>query len=637
MSAIARQTPWRGMLASSAGDLGRCLGLLAGETSGFALECTIHPSLPQVYVKDDGNVLSSIDDFFTTPSGAPKLVFGEDGLLGWQPHNLITNSEAPESWGTVTNLAATGGQAADSTGAMTLAKLDEGTATGTHNRRTSVIAMTAGQPFTVAAEVRSGNSNVMGLDVSNMSGSGWAIFDLVNKVVTATGALVSSATITDLGGGLCKVKMVLAPSASASGVPGFFATNSPSNGPAVSYTGTNRYFFGGRFHVYLGSVEIPYRKTTSAAFYGAAIEKDPITGKRYWLIEPTAATNLFTNSRLLQTGWSATGGTGSSAATQASPSGLVEGYKLIESTGSTVKTIRQIVAFTSGVTYRFSGYFKVSSTDRHPIIALPTGGAFTGSSGGLRTHFNPQTLTFTGGANCTNHIIKPIGNGWYYCAVSCVASASTNGDIHFGMAKADGTVVYAGDGTTNVHMWGLMCVAGPADADWSYIPTFAATVTRAADDPNFLLTKVPWSATEGTLYIDFETSGDPTAGAPVYFWGITDETVNNVIGVRLNGSSYQLVLLGGTTLTHTVGADHLGRSQLTVSWKDNDNAGSLDGAAASTTASGTVTPNPLTTMHIGRLRTVSGAAPAVPIKLYRVVYVPRRVANADLPNWRYAA
>lgn len=109
-----------------------------------------------------------------------------------------------------------------------------------------------------------------------------------------------------------------------------------------------------------------------------------------------------------------------------------------------------------------------------------------------------------------NAMIKPAGNGWYRCSLSCSSNTITNPYWGFNPAVDSNGGTNATAYTSYGIAWGAQFEAGPSTAPatfpTSYIPTGASAVTRAGDyagiyEPNFS----PWfNKGEGTFYLHAE-------------------------------------------------------------------------------------------------------------------------------------
>lgn len=142
---------------------------------------------------------------------------------------------------------------------------------------------------------------------------------------------------------------------------------------------------------------------------------------------------------------------------------------------------------------------------------------------------------------------------------------------------------------------------------------------------------IPFSATFGTVYFDFKCMADTGA-----YFQIDGGSANERI-VAENNASLQLDARmtdnstdqwGVSGITNSIVVVDSSRHQGTLAWKLDDSAITTDNSAIS--ADTVCTLPTMTTFHIGATIAITQTA-----RLYRLVYVPRRVIDGDLPTWRY--
>ena len=216
------------------------------------------------------------------------------------------------------------------------------------------------------------------------------------------------------------------------------------------------------------------------------------------------------------------------------------------------------------------------------------------------TNFDLLAGTVTSGTGT----IENVGNGWFRCTASYVASPSQSA-IFIIVANDAGNVIYEGDGTSGLYLWGAQLEEGSVAT--SYIPTSgggAAARTRAADDlvisgsafTNF------FNASEGTTYI--ETAPKTITNLPHLFEYHNSSGANaNRMGAYLPNvitNSY-VKSSGSTTASSFLGNINLNQlNRVAVSYKVNDILGSLNGASEVSDTSAAL-PSGLDTLHIGNV------------------------------------
>jgi virulence-associated protein VapD len=353
---------------------------------------------------------------------------------------------------------------------------------------------------------------------------------------------------------------------------------------------------------------------------------DPVGLKYGILIEP-AATNLLLRSQEFDNAyWTSTAGVWTDGTT--APDGTATADTL--SYDGAGGTIDSAVTVTGSAVYTTSLYVKPGAG----VQWLRFEYTHTGFSDRVRVWFDllngvVGSSAVVGSGVYTNHDIEALANGWYRIWVTG-SITQTSGALQFLLASADNTNSQPATVGLALSVWGAQMELGSIPT--SYIPTTSATVTRAADDVNALVSTLPFSATAGTVYADYLPSvatgtqvvwhiDDTTGNERIYMYRSTNDPLVSVI----DGGVNQLAPLDLGTITG--GA----RSQTTFAWAANDFAGSHGGGAVGTDVGGT-----LPTMTTFRLGNDQGTSQLNGL-IYRLVYVPRQVEtdDGDLENWRY--
>ena len=285
------------------------------------------------------------------------------------------------------------------------------------------------------------------------------------------------------------------------------------------------------------------------------------------LVEPQR-TNLFTYSEdYTNSNWTKENATISANSTTA-PSGITTA-DLITSTSSSFSDILQGTSQSSGNTYTLSCYAKKGSSD---WIFL----RLTFAAAAPRVWFNVNTGTIGTIQSGLTATIESVGNGWYRCSVTGVASATPPADrIDIALANADAST--SPSVGNSVYVWGAQMEAGSYAT--SYIPTTSASVTRNAD----LISKTGISSligqTEGTMFCDIyntsnsnygivlsQTLGDYTNSIYFFNVGLSNQFVAEVF----TGGVLQMAYAKGSTLS-------MGRNKIAITYKNNDFAVALNG------------------------------------------------------------
>lgn len=122
------------------------------------------------------------------------------------------------------------------------------------------------------------------------------------------------------------------------------------------------------------------------------------------------------------------------------PNGLLTADKIVEDTATNSHVIYRATGGTGGRT-TLSAYAKAAE---RTFLCFETDAA------GTQTYFNLSTGQLgTVGANVTA-AISLVGDGWYRCSITGLLT----GNAYIGPALANGSVVYTGNGTSGIYLWG---------------------------------------------------------------------------------------------------------------------------------------------------------------------------------------
>ena len=201
---------------------------------------------------------------------------------------------------------------------------------------------------------------------------------------------------------------------------------------------------------------------------------------------------------------------------------------------------------------------------------------FNLSNGTLSTILNEGNFTNTSGT------ITAYVNGWYRLTITTTTSTATT--IRF-------RPFFSTTGAT-VRIWGAQVEEGAFPT--SYIPTVAATVTRAADVASITGANFSswYNQTEGTVFAEATKNSSGTSGFP-RIAQISDSTNNNAITIIWAESIsrlYGAINTGGVTQAD-VGNNSVAQAaphKTALAVKINDFAISNDGLNAVTDASGSM-------------------------------------------------
>jgi hypothetical protein len=211
----------------------------------------------------------------------------------------------------------------------------------------------------------------------------------------------------------------------------------------------------------------------SAASNVARFDHDPATGESLGLLVEEARTNLALYSDDFSNAAWVEAGTTKTANALAAPNGTTTAALVVPTAASATHKLRQSVSTTDSA-LTFSVYLKAAGYTR---IALNEQAQIGASS---------AIINLADGSGATSGTtVSNAGNGWYRVSWSstfgsgspkafCVVVLPTGGS-----GENPNNFTWTADGTSGIYIWGAQVEVGAFPT--SYIPTTAATVTRAAD------------------------------------------------------------------------------------------------------------------------------------------------------------
>jgi hypothetical protein len=605
------------------------------------------------------NIIPSLSlDFANVENLDPRITFARASTATY--YNGVTTAKAEEnllvesqaynnaSW---TNISTTetDNAATAPDGTSTAAILDDGTTTSGHDISGSV-TITAGVTYTASAFFKNVDRQFVILACSTGINA-WAStkFDLTAGTAGSTstagaGWSVTSSSITSVGNSWFRCTMTFVP-----GTTGFasFRLGMATDGTTFtagqrgleSYTGTNATveIWGAQFEV--RSTATAYTPTTtqpitnyvpvllSAANNVARFDHNPVTGESLGLLIEEQRTNLLVRSEEFQTTW-----TNERSSDQVnvivSPAGTLTGTKLVEDTTATNThlILQGLTGLASGSTLTFSTYVKAA--ERTSVrLQINDGSSLLNA---VRANYDVSTGvassvandgTFTG-ANAT---ITPVGNGWYRCAISGVATGVTAVQVRI-LLSSGGTTSYTGDGYSGIYIWGAQLEAGAFPT--SYIATVASQVTRSADAASMTGANFSswYNQAEGTLYAE---ASPQTSNALSYaLIDVNNATASNRIGLFklvTTGNASLVVQTSGTTVVLTNSGAWTASGKFVGAYAVDNFASVLNGGAAATDTSGTL---PVVTQATIGARGDGGNQLTGTIK--KLAYYPKALTAAEL-------
>jgi hypothetical protein len=359
-----------------------------------------------------------------------------------------------------------------------------------------------------------------------------------------------------------------------------------------------------------GAFPTSYIPTTTATVTRSA-DVASITGASFG----TTRTNLLLQSEQFNyAAWTKVASTITSNAATA-PSGSVTADKIVEGSANTAHyLISSATAMTSGTTYVGSVYAKASE---RTILQLTFQGATHGSSYYANFDLATGTLGASGGAGLVATITSA-DNGWYRCSIAAPATTTASGGLVTLLGSninGGRLMVYTGDGTSGLLLWGAQLEVGSAVTP--YIPTTTAAVS--------VFESSWYRQDEGTVFTSWTAAGFTIRPVTV-----NDGTGNNAISVATTTTSAgQSIYVSGSfqgtagiTGSYSSGTPYRQAS----AYRSNDAIDSINGTLGVVDTSCSV-PS-VTQALIGQGR--NGASQPSNGTIRRLTYWPTRLGNEVL-------
>jgi len=419
----------------------------------------------------DFTTMSMLDPRITFSRTSLATYYGSDGLLKYAAHNVAFWSEdfSQGTWSKVTSGTVTADVIAAPTGALTADRLNH-TLTGTSQGGgvSQTISGVVGQVI-VSVYAKAGSKNFFTLSTSTGTASTYAWFDLAAGVVGTKGSGWISTGIASVGGGWYRCWGVVAT------VTGIWVRVAEADNNFNLTSPGDVYLWGAQVeNITLETSPKAYVPTVASIAGGPRFDFDPVThAAKGLLIEGALVNNNIGRSQDFTNvgSWTKTGVTVTGDQTVA-PDGTTTADLITAS--ATPATIEQFASnYATGAPYASSVYAKKGTSDWFYLCTKITGT----TPATPKAYFNLNTGTVgTVDSPITTAKIENVGNGWYRCSISRLATSDAE-TWQAGICDADANSAVTVGRT--VYLWGAQDEANATFAS-SYVPTVGVT-GRAAD------------------------------------------------------------------------------------------------------------------------------------------------------------
>jgi hypothetical protein len=281
---------------------------------------------------------------------------------------------------------------------------------------------------------------------------------------------------------------------------------------------------------------LTFSRASTATYYNAAgtlvtaasgsprLTYDPVTHSALGLLVEEQRTNLLTYSEALDNAaWVKNGGASITANVSTAPDGTVTADRLTVVTGASDSLESPGVSITSGTAYTATARLLLG-TSATVTLNMSNAAAWSGGVNPSAT-VNLSTGAITGVAANTTAKVETLPGGWFAVSITATAAATTTSSLR--------VVPVSSASTTSV--WGLQLEAGAFAT--SYIPTGAASATRAADVVTCSGSAFSqwFNAAGGTVVVDFLAPPGLVPSTYPRVWEFQDAADSSLLGIWVNG------------------------------------------------------------------------------------------------------
>jgi len=473
----------------------------------------------------DFTQMSSLDSRFTFSSSSTPSVqastatyINSQGLVRYADHNLFTNtawlgSTLPTNWNL---LIGTGTITWNANGSVTMTAATSQRPAINHSTITSI---NPGMPHTFGylATGVSGSPQISQIISSNIAGEIYAI----NGVTVASSTVVQSNDV---------VSCTFTPT--TNNVTARIGPGSTGPQSDMSVTASRPQFnIGSSLQLYAANT------STTARYQAPRFDYSPTTLTARGLLIEGSATNLATRSDDFNTSFS--------DGSQWSPSSYTSGILSTTLPDGTNGDARRI-SIASG-----SGSFR-SQTITVTANTSYTWSFWARNNGGSQARY--RVWNVTAGSSIVDYTLSDSNYVSLIGGAGNTSSTWVRVSVRFTTpAGCTGVYVYpcsSDSGSVDLLVWGAQLEAGSGAS--SYIPTGAATVTRAADRLTMSnIALMQWNQTAGTFLWDMDVQAETNTSSFPAFAGMYRAGPVRVIRFQLNNSSSTTPRIGSGTWTAT--------------------------------------------------------------------------------------
>ena len=269
-----------------------------------------------------------------------------------------------------------------------------------------------------------------------------------------------------------------------------------------------------------------------------------------------------------------------------SPSGLMNGYKVVSNTANAEHNIRRSILPTA--TESISVFAKQAGW-KYFFYRLNLSGVWH------NTIFDLEDGVVTLNESGSEYSIEDYGNGWYRCVLN--VANRTHNLVQFGISKHSNSHISQGDGTSGVFMWGAQLESG--DYSTSYIPSNSgSSTTRTADVCNNAGTSATFNSESGVLFAEIAALVDDGTSRRISLAKDVNNKVNLVLSTVSNTIQAIVISSGSVQFNQSFAISDTNKfNKIAIKYKVNDFALWINGVEVATDTSGnTFSSEELTTL-----------------------------------------